>query len=47
MLNRRNIANTGLKNATIYVGNTPAKRGVMGNDADLCATYAGPIGSSY
>jgi hypothetical protein len=31
------------KNARIYVGNTPAKKGVMGNDADLCAKYAGPL----
>jgi hypothetical protein len=43
MLNRRDGFGERFKNARIYVGNTPAKKGVMGNEADLCAKYAGPL----
>jgi hypothetical protein len=44
LLNRNRMSR--VKNARIYVGNTPFKKGVVGNEADLCATYAGPLYSN-
>jgi hypothetical protein len=42
LLNRVNCCGDRFRNARVFVSNTPAKKGIMGSDADLCGKYTGP-----